>query len=105
MSEHIVVLVTAPSTDKAAELARAVVEERLAACGNIVPGIRSIYRWQDKIEDEPEALLILKTRAELFESLRARVQSLHPYTCPEILQLDITRGHAPYLAWLTESTR
>ena len=71
MTDAIVVLVTAPSADKAAELARALVEEQLAACGNVLPGLRSIYRWEGKVHDEPEALLILKTRASLFEALRA----------------------------------
>jgi len=100
----VVVLVTAPSAEKAAELARQLVEERLAACGNVVTGVRSIYRWEGKVQDEAEALLILKTRAELFEPLRARVAALHPYSCPEILALPVVAGHAPYLDWLAAST-
>ena len=103
MSDAIVVLVTAPNADKAAEIARAVVEERLAACGNIVPGLRSIYRWQGKVCDDPEVLLILKTEARLFEPLRARVVALHPYEVPEVLRLDVAAGHAPYLEWIRQS--
>lgn len=105
MTGAIVVLVTTPSADKAAELARTLVEENLAACGNILPSLRSIYRWEGKIHDEPEALLILKTRGELFEALRARVVALHPYQVPEVLRFDVTAGHAPYLQWILDSVR
>ena len=72
MTEAIVVLVTTPTPERAAELARALVEERLAACGNVVPGLRSIYRWEGKLEDEAEALLVLKTTQARFEALKAR---------------------------------
>jgi periplasmic divalent cation tolerance protein len=105
MTDAIVVFVTAPTEDKAAELARTLVEEDLAACGNLVPGLRSIYRWEGKVHDEPEVLLILKTRAPLFEALRARVVALHPYQCPEVLRLDVTDGHAPYLQWIADNVR
>lgn len=105
MTDAIVVLVTAPSAEKAAAIARTLVEEKLAACGNIVPGVRSIYSWQGKIEDEAEALLILKTRAALFEPLRARVVELHPYEVPEVLRLDVEAGHEPYLDWITGQIR
>ncbi len=104
-TDVILVLVTAPSTDKAAELARALVEEGLAACGNILPGLRSIYRWEGKVQDEAEVLLLLKTRAALFEPLRARIVALHPYQVPEVLRVDVAEGHAPYLAWILDSTR
>lgn len=104
MTEALVVLVTAPSAEKAAELARAVVEERLAACGNVLPQIRSIYRWQGAVHDEPEALLVLKTTEALFERLRARVVELHPYETPEVLALPVAAGHAPYLAWIAGET-
>lgn len=105
MTDVILVLVTAPSTDKAAELARTLVEEQLAACGNIVPGLRSIYRWEGKVHDEAEVLLILKTKATLFDVLRARVVELHPYQVPEVLRVDIADGHAPYLAWVLDNSR
>ena len=105
MTDAIVVFVTTPSAEKAAELARALVEEGLAACGNVVPGLRSIYRWEGKIFDEPEAWLVLKTSSARFEALRARVVALHPYECPEVIALPIAQGHAPYLAWIVENTR
>ena len=98
-----VVLVTAPTADVAAQLARTLVEEGLAACGNLVPGLRSIYRWEGRVQDESEVLLVLKTRAALFEPLRARVVALHPYQCPEVLRLDVAEGHAPYLRWIRDS--
>jgi periplasmic divalent cation tolerance protein len=104
-SEPLVVLVTTPTPELAAKLARTLVEERLAACGNIVPGLRSIYRWEGKVHDEPEALLVLKTEAARFEALRARVVTLHPYQVPDIVALRIAEGHPPYLAWLWDSVR
>lgn len=105
MTDTVVVLVTAPSADKAAEIARTLVEEQLAACGNVLPTVRSIYRWEGKIHDEPEALLILKTRANLFEALRERIVALHPYQVPEVLRLDVAAGHLPYLQWIGGSVR
>ncbi|WP_141324402.1 divalent-cation tolerance protein CutA [Myxococcus sp. AB025B] len=105
MTDAILVLVTAPSADKAAELARSLVEEQLAACGNILPGLRSIYRWEGKVQDDAEALILFKTRASLFDTLRSRLVELHPYDVPEVLRLDIADGHAPYLAWILDSTR
>ena len=95
-----VVLVTAPSSDTALALARALVDERLAACGNIVEKITSIFRWQGAVQTETEALLVLKTSADRVDALRARVVELHPYDVPEVLALAITAGHQPYLDWL-----
>ncbi len=104
MTEYIVIFVTAPENE-AAELARTLVEERLVACVNIVPGLRSFYWWQGKIEDEPEVLCIMKTRRELFESLRDRVRELHSYEVEEIIALPILAGNLPYLDWIKENTQ
>jgi periplasmic divalent cation tolerance protein len=101
---HIVVYVTAASAEAAAELARVLVGERLAACGNVIGSLRSIYRWQGKIEDENEALLVLKTRADLFEDLKARILQLHSYEVPEVIALPVVAGHKPYLDWIDENT-
>jgi periplasmic divalent cation tolerance protein len=101
----IVVLVTAPTAERAAELARTLVEERLAACGNVVPGLRSIYRWEGKVEDEAEALLLLKTTRARFEALRDRVLALHPYQVPEVIALPVEAGSASYLDWIAAETR
>jgi periplasmic divalent cation tolerance protein len=101
--DALVVLVTAPSADEAARIARALVEEGLAACGNVVPGLRSIYRWEGKVQDDAEALLLLKTTRARFEALRARVLALHPYQVPEVLALPVEAGNAAYLAWIAGS--
>ncbi len=103
--ESCLVLVTAPSLAIAEELGTALVDEQLAACANLVPGLRSIYRWEGKVERADEVLLLIKTRAELFEALRARVVALHPYEVPEVIRLGIEAGHAPYLEWIQASTR
>ena len=104
MTDALVVLVTTPSPERAAEIARALVEERLAACGNVVPGLRSIYRWEGKVQDDAEALLVLKTTRARFEALRDRVLALHPYEVPEVLALPVEAGSARYLAWIAAET-
>ncbi|MGB8932177.1 MAG: divalent-cation tolerance protein CutA [Anaeromyxobacteraceae bacterium] len=103
MTDAVVVLVTAPSADVAATIARAVVEERLAACGNVLPGLRSIYRWQGKVQDEAEVLLILKTQRRRFAELRDRILALHPYEVPEVLALPVEAGSDAYLDWIAQS--
>ncbi len=103
--EFVVVLVTAGSADEAARLATALVQERLVACANVIGPMRSIYRWQDKVEDAAEHLLLLKARAADVPALEARVRALHSYEVPEVLALPVQAGSAPYLAWLAEATR
>jgi periplasmic divalent cation tolerance protein len=100
VTEALVVLCTAPTVEVAAALARALVEARLAACGNVVPGLRSIYRWQGRVEDQPEVLLVLKTTRERFPALRDELLRRHPYEVPEVLALPVEAGSATYLAWL-----
>ena len=94
------VLVTAPDADVAARIARTLVGEGLAACGNIVPGIRSIYRWGGAIQDDVEVLLVLKTGRERVGALAARVKDLHPYELPEVIALPVVGGSEAYLAWV-----
>ena len=101
----VVVLVTAPNEKVAAQLARALVEEKLAACVNILPGVRSIYAWQGKTCDEPEVLCTVKTRASLLAAVRNRVITLHPYEVPEVIALPIVGGSTSYLHWLRSETR
>lgn len=103
MTEHVVVLCTVPDEDTAVDIARAVVRRRLAACANIVGGVRSIYRWKDKIEDGQERLLILKTRHDQFEALRDAVVEMHPYEAPELLALPVLAGNPAYLSWIDQS--
>ncbi len=102
-SSHVLVLVTASSADEAQTIARALVEERLAACVNIMPGLRSLFRWQGKIEDAGEALLLVKSRGELLPSIIERVKRLHSYTVPEVIALPILAGSPDYLTWIDES--
>lgn len=104
MTDKVVVLVTCSSADEAAKVAHAIVEQKLAACANLVPGIRSIYRWEGKVQDEQEALLIIKTTRARFAALRAAVEKLHSYSTPEIIALPIVEGAEKYLKWIEEST-
>ena len=100
-----VALSTAPSQDVAAEIARALVTEGLAACVNIVPQVRSIYKWEGELCDASEVLCVIKTRADQVEALRERLVALHPYDVPELVVLDVTGGHEPYLSWIDASCR
>jgi periplasmic divalent cation tolerance protein len=100
MTDKIVVLTTCDSEQQAAELARALVEQRVAACVNILPGARSIYRWKDEIEETAEWLLVIKSRRDLFPALRAAVEKLHTYEVPELIAMPLVEGSEPYLAWL-----
>ena len=101
---YVIVLVTAANQDDAAAIGRALVDERLAACANLVGPIRSIYRWRDAVEDASEHLLLIKTRASLFPAVQARVKELHSYEVPEIVAVEIKRGSPQYLDWIREST-
>ena len=96
----IVVFSTFPGEDKAAEIARTLVSEGHAACVNLVPPVRSIYRWQGELCDERETLAVIKTTRERFEALRQRLVALHPYEVPEVIAVPVEAGHAPYLAWV-----
>lgn len=99
-----VALVTAPDMAAAERIVGVLVEERLAACGNILPGLTSIYRWQDAVECGPEVLIVLKTVKDAVPALLERVPALHPYDVPEVLVLSVEAGLGPYLDWMAEST-
>jgi periplasmic divalent cation tolerance protein len=96
----LVVLSTFPDADTAARVARVLVEDRLAACVNVVPTVRSIYRWEGQVCDEAETLAVIKTTAERYAALAAKIAELHPYQVPEVIALPLADGHPPYLAWL-----
>jgi periplasmic divalent cation tolerance protein len=100
----IVVLITVGTEDEAYSIGRALVEERLAACANILPGVRSLYRWEGKTHDDAEVLVIVKTRASLFPQLARRVKELHSYEVPEIIGLPIGAGDDAYLDWIRAAT-
>jgi len=100
----IVVLMTAASEEQAASIAQALVGERLAACVNIVGPIRSIYRWREKVQDEREHLMLVKTRANMVAKIERRVTELHSYEVPEVVSIAIAGGSRRYLDWLLGST-
>ena len=102
-SEAIVVLMTAPTTGEASEIARMLVAERLAACVQILPEIQSIYRWQGEVQNEKEVLLLAKTIASRFDELESKVRAMHSYETPEIIALPVTAASEPYLKWLLEN--
>ena len=95
-----VVLMTAPDLDVARELGRRLVEERLAACANIVPGLISIFHWDGEVQNQSEVLLVLKTTESAVGALVERAASLHPYDVPEVLALPVVEGYGPYLDWV-----
>jgi periplasmic divalent cation tolerance protein len=104
MSEYLSLYITAPSSDVARTIGHALVEKRLAACVNIIPGVHSIYRWQGKVEEATEVALIAKSRASLFQQAEALIRTMHPYDCPCIVAWPISAGSQPYLDWLGQET-
>lgn len=103
-SPVLVVLVTCPPK-QAAALAAGLVADRVAACVNVVPAVRSFYRWKGKVQRDGESLLVIKTTRARFARLRRAVLARHPYDLPEVIALPVVRGHAPYLDWVADSTR
>lgn len=104
-AEALVVLCSVGSADDAERLARELVERRLAACVNVLPGVLSIYRWKGRVERDDERLLIIKTRRPRLAEVQAALVALHPYELPEVLALPIEAGYGPYLEWLIEATQ
>jgi len=104
MADALELHVTMPDRERAASLARALVDEGLAACVNIVPGVQSIYQWEGKLQEDEEVLCLIKTRPAVFDRARARILALHPYEVPEILAFAVADGSPAYLDWLTKST-
>ncbi len=95
---------TCPDAETAAKIARTLVEEKLAACVNRLPGVLSTYRWQGEIHEDTEVLLVIKTTRERFDALRARLVDLHPFEVPELVALKIVDGLPAYLDWLSAET-
>ena len=100
----IVVLCTVPDEATAERLAKGLVEERLAACVNAIPGVKSFYRWQGKVETDTETQLLIKTRSERFDELAAWISANHPYEVPELVAIPADRVSDAYLAWAVEQT-
>ncbi len=95
-----VVLVTVPDVDVGVRLARTLLERELVACVNVVPGVRSLYRWEGEIQDDAEVLLVIKTEATVLDALCEVVVAEHPYSVPEFIALPIVAAHAPYRDWM-----
>ena len=96
---------TCPDADTARRIATALVEERLAACVNLLPGLQSIYRWQGQVESADEVLLLIKTTTEAYPALQERLLALHPYELPELLAVELATGLPAYLGWIADQAR
>lgn len=105
MSDALLALSSAPSADEGERLGRLLVERGLAACVNLLPGVRSIYRFKGELHTDAECLLLIKTSRERFLELKHALLAEHPYELPELIAVEIEAGHAPYLEWLLESSR
>jgi periplasmic divalent cation tolerance protein len=103
-TDALVVMTTVANVDEAVALIRTLLERRLIACGTVLPGARSLYRWNDKIADEQEVVILLKTRAARLESLEVAFGELHPYRVPELLALPVSAGLGKYLDWIEDET-
>lgn len=103
MTEALIVLSTFANEADAARVARVLVEERLVACANLLPGTRSIYRWKEAVQDGHEVLVLMKTRKQDWTALLSRLHELHPYETPECVAVRIAAGAPKYMAWLEEA--
>jgi periplasmic divalent cation tolerance protein len=103
--DEIVVLVTAGSETEASSIAKALVEQGLVACVNILPGVRSVFQWEGKVTEEYEYLLVAKTVSQAFERVAAAVKAIHSYSVPEVIALPIQQGLPEYLAWVRDVTK
>lgn len=105
MTNYIVVFITTPNVIEARKISKTLIEEKLAACCNIIEKVNSIYFWQNKIEDDFESLIVIKTKKEVFPELVKRVKEMHKYTVPEIIALPIIDGSESYLNWINETVK
>lgn len=104
MDDIVDITITAADADWLAAFVRGLVADRLVACGNIVPGVRSVYRWHDRIHDDPEALAVLHTRRSLVERVMARTEQEHPYDTPQLIVLPVLSANAGYHKWVLAQT-
>lgn len=105
MSNFIVIFSTASSPEEAKKIGQTLVEEGLVACGNIIPSIESIFKWQNKLCTEREVLMVFKTKADNFDAVEKRIKQLHSYEVPEVIAIPIIQGSKQYLDWVTKETR
>lgn len=102
--EFLMVLCTCPTAESAEIVAKSIIENKLAACVNIIKEVNSIFIWKEKLDNTNETLLIIKTTDGKFENMRQEILQIHPYDCPEIIAIPIVKGHNEYLEWLKDST-
>ena len=105
MPDHIVIYITTGSISEAKKIGQSLVEEKLVACSNIISPIHSIYKWQGKMCDDKEAMLMMKTKKKLFKQIVKRVEELHSYDVPEIIAIPIIEGSSKYMSWIDEETK
>jgi periplasmic divalent cation tolerance protein len=103
LTETLVVLCTLPDREHASQMANTLVEEQLAACVNLIPGLVSVFRWQGTVQQDEEVLLLIKTSQAVYPQLEQRIRALHPYELPEIIAVPIQTGQAEYLQWINNS--
>lgn len=104
-SSYIVILCTVPNLETAQQISHLVVSEKLAACSNIVPDLKSIYLWENSVQKDAELLLIMKTRAELYDQIELKIRENHPYSIPEIIAIPIIKGNSHYLKWIDDNVK
>lgn len=105
MAEFLFIYCLFPDKEKAIEVGKKLLEERLVACINVLPGVESFYWWEGKIDSAAETVLIAKTRAALFNEAKTAIERLHPYRCPCIISLPVEAANLPYLDWITQETK
>lgn len=102
--DYLLILCTCPTSSAATAIATALLEERVAACANQVPGIKSMYRWEGRVEHDDEVLLLIKTTSQMFAQVEAIIGNLHPYELPEIIAVPLAAGSEAYLNWIKSAT-
>jgi len=104
MSEqYLIILNTCPDKESAERIAKTLVEKRLAACVNIIPGLTSVYHWQDQIESSEECLLVIKSIQNAYKAVEQAILDIHPYELPEVIAVPLSTGFAPYIAWISSN--
>lgn len=101
---HVFLYVTCGTNEEAVRIGRALVEGRIAACANVIPGMTSIYQWQGEINEDSEVIVLLKTRSDLVDRAVERIKTLHSYECPCVVALSVVGGNADFLQWITKET-
>ena len=104
-NKEILVFSTSPDEERGRAMAKTLVSKRLAACVNVIPGVTSIYRWEDQVREDPECLLIIKSTGDKIEDLAGQIEKLHPYELPEVLAVPVTGGLPAYLDWVRNSVQ